>query len=260
MSILVSTILLAYTLTHFVSIPPLELDFSILGILFPIRINFYTLVTLLVAGLTASGTAWLLQDHPARARERAIFGHWLLPSLTALVLLQAINQLPFGGTWWGAALVSGLLLMLVLVAEYIALDPDNPFFIPAEIGISALSIVLFLLLAISLHASGTRLFYRVPILSLAAMLVYLRVVHLRQRGRWAVVPGLVSLLLIGEIAAGLHYWPLSSIGFGLALTGPLYALVELSAEFPGQGGKLQPRSLVWPAVIVALSWGAAFLV
>jgi hypothetical protein len=257
LSIFISTILLAYTLTHFVSIPTLQLDFGVLGIYFPIQINFTTLVTLLVAGLTASGTAWLLQNHPASTAAPATFVHWLLPTLTALVLLQATNQIPFGGIWWIAALGSGLLLLLVLSGEFITMDVDHPYYLAAEMGITALSMVLFLILAISLHASETRLFYRVPILSLAALLVYLRIIHLRQIGRWALIPGLVAFLLIGELAAALHYWPLGSTGFGIALTGPLYALVEISDLLPGQAENPQPRVFIWPVLIVVLSWAIA---
>ncbi|MFL7813378.1 MAG: hypothetical protein ACK2TT_12665 [Anaerolineales bacterium] len=260
LSILVGTILLAYTLTHFVSIPTLELDFALLGILFPIRVNFTTLVTLLVAGLTASGTAWLLESQAGWKSTRTTFVHWLLPTLTALVLLQAINQLPFGGAWWVAAVGSGLLLMLILSAEFIAQDTGNKYYIAAEMGITALSIILFLILALSLHASGTRLFYRVPVLSLAALLVYLRILHLRSHGRWTIVPGSVAFLLIGELAAVLHYWPLSSLGFAVALTGPLYALVEISDGFPAAGERFQTQRLFWPILIIAASWVVAILV
>ncbi|TFG48064.1 MAG: hypothetical protein E4H33_04840 [Anaerolineales bacterium] len=258
LSILVSTILLAYSLTHFVSIPPQELRFLILGVYFNIQINFTTLVSLLVAGLTASGSAWLLQDHPARVDNSPTIVHWMLPSLTSLVLMLAINQLPFGGIWWIASTTGGLLLMLVLVAEYIVLDPSNRFFLPAEMGITALSIVLFLILAISIHAAETRLFFRIPILSVAAVLVTLRIIHLRQGGIWALTQGSASFLLIGEIAAGLHYWPVGSISFGIALAGPLYALIEISDYQLVEDSKFQPEKILWPLVILILSWGIAF--
>jgi len=94
LSILVATILLAYSLAQFVSIPAQVVEFSILGILFPIHLNFSTLVSLLVAGLTASGTAWMLESHPASKSYGSTAVHWLLPSLTSLVLFQAIDQLP----------------------------------------------------------------------------------------------------------------------------------------------------------------------
>lgn len=260
LSLLVSTILLAYTLTHFVSIPALEIDLSIWGVYFPFRINFTTLVTWLVAGLTASGTAWLLQSHPSLTRPSLSTAvHWLLPSLTALVLMRAINLLSFGGAWWIAALGSGLLLLLILTAEYIAMDVTSRYYIPAEMGITGLSIVLFLILAISLHAAETRLFAHVPLISFAALLVYLRIINLRQPGKLALIQGSVSFLVIGEIAAGLHYLPIGSIGFGLALTGPLYALIEISDTLPSEGHTFQTRDLFWPVLIILLSWGMAFL-
>lgn len=261
LSLLVSMILLAYTLTRFVSIPAMEFNLSMLGIYFPIRINFSTLVAWLVAGLTASGTAWLLQGHPSLTKPSfSTAMHWLLPSLTALVLMLSINLLPFGRAWWIAALSSGLLLSLLLTAEYIALDSSSQFYIPAEMGITVLSIVLFLILAISLHATETRLFYRVPVISLASLMVYLRIINLREPGKWALIQGLVSFLVIGEIAAGLHYFPVNSIGYGLALTGSLYALVEVSDALPDQDHQLRLEGLFWPAIILVLSWGVAFFI
>jgi len=130
----------------------------------------------------------------------------------------------------------------------------------AEMVITAIAIVLFLILAISLHTAEARLFYRIPLLSFAALLVYLRVIHLRQNGYWAFVQGSASFLLIGEIAAGLHYWPVGSIGFGIALTGPLYALIEISDRLPPPGSKIGRKELIWPLVIILLSWISAIFI
>ena len=260
LSILVGTILLAYSLTQLVSIPTQVVEFSALGILFPIRINFSTLVALLVAGLTASGTAWLLEKNPSSSQLTTTAVHWLIPSLTSLVLLLAIDQLPLGPTWLLAAAASGAGLSLVLISEYIVLDNSNPGYFLAEIFLTAIAVVLFLILAISLHGSETRLFYRIPVLSLAALLVYLRVIHLRREGFWAIALGSGAFLLIGELAAGLHYWPIGSVGFGIALTGPLYALIEISDRFRVPGAGITKNDLLWPLTIVILSWlGALFI-
>ncbi len=260
LSILVATTLLAFSLAQFVTIPDQVIEFSALGVLFPIRLNFSTLVSLLVAGLTASGSAWIIESHPVAGPFGSSAVHWLLPTLTSLVLFLAIDQLPLGVIWWLAAGVSGSVLTLVLVSEYIAIDRSNKLFMLAEMVITAIAIVLFLVLAISLHAAETRLFYRVPLLSFAALLVYLRVTHIRQHGYWAVIQGTVSFLLIGEFAAGLHYWPVGSIGFGIALTGPLYALIEISDRLPSPGNKIQRDQLFWPLIIVLLSWLSAILI
>jgi hypothetical protein len=173
--------------------------------------------------------------------------------------MRAINLLTFGGSWWIAAVGSGLLLTLVFAAEYIALDISSRYYMAAEICITGFSIVLFMILAISLHAAETRLFYRVPVISLAGLLVFLRIINLRQPGKWSLIEGSVPFLVLMEIAAGLHYWPVGSISFGLALTGPLYALVEINDSLPGKEHSFQSRNLIWPGVILGLSWGVALL-
>lgn len=259
LSMLISVILLSYSLTHFVSIPARSLEISFLGIYLPITINFSTLVTLLVAGLAASGSAWLLRDHPA-ARESTTAEHWILPGLTALVLMAAVEQLPFGWVWWAAALASGLLLGLVFYAEYIAIDPENPYYSGAEIGIASLSLVLFMILAVALHAAQVRLFYRIPVLSLSAGLVFLRVLHVRHSKHWALLPAAAVFLILGELAAGLHYWPMSSLSFGLALLGPLYALIEFTDLRLEKPNKLHPLFLFEPLLILVICWTAAGLI
>jgi hypothetical protein len=61
-----------------------------------------------------------------------------------------------------------------------------------------------------------------------------------------------------QIAAGLHYWPLSPIQFGLMLVGPLYGLtnlaINLSEDLPAR------RAAIEPAVVTALCWGLTFLI
>jgi len=263
LSILISVILLSYTLTHFVSIPDRAMELALLGVYFPITINFSTLVTLLVAGLAVSGSAWLLRHHPA-AQASVTAEHWILPGLTALVLMTAVEQLSFGWFWWAAALGSGLILALVFTAEYISLDAENPYYLGAEIGIAALSLVLFMILAVALHAAQLRLFYRVPVLSISASLVFLRVLHVRHSKRWAVLPAAAVFLILGELAAGLHYWPLSSLSFGLALLGPLYALIEFTDQRLDQRLdqplQIRPLSLLEPALILMICWAGAVLI
>lgn len=259
LSVLVAMILLAYTLTHFVSLPAIEIELRFLGIYLPFRLNFTLIVSLLVAGLVASGTAWLLREHPDIQYEQYTIEHWLLPGLTSLVLMLVIEQIPFGMLWWVAAAFSGLLLTLVLMAEYIAVDPDNEYYSFAEIGITTLSMSFFLILAIALHAEEIRLFFRVPLLSLTSGLVFLRILHLRLKGRWVFLPALLTVLCIGQLSAGLHYWPMSSISFGIALLGPLYALIEIGERHSREESTTLPQMLLFPGFVVLLSWLVAFL-
>ena len=61
---------------------------------------------------------------------------------------------------------------------------------------------------------------------MAGGLVSLRTLRLRLGDRWCYLEaGLVALITV-QIAAALHYWPLSPVTFGLALLGPAYALTK----------------------------------
>jgi hypothetical protein len=62
------------------------------------------------------------------------------------------------------------------------------------------------------------------------------------------------------LAAVLHYWPLSPIGFAIALTGPLYALVEISDALPAEGEKVQPQRLLGPILIILVAWVVGVLI
>lgn len=260
LSVLIGTVLLAYTLTHFVELPLLSLNLQLFGIYLPLQLNFPILVSLLVAGLVASGTSWMLHDHPAVEADRLTVEHWLLPGLTSLVLMLVVEQIPFGFLWWVGSILSGLVLMLVLMAEYIAVDPNNKYYLLAEVGITSLSMAFFFMLALLLHTVELRLFYRVPLLCIAAGLVYLRVLHLRTGGHWLFVPAGVSFLIVGQLSAGLHYWPLNPVSFGIALLGPLYGLIEFGESYHQAGVNLPVQQVIFSVLIVLVSWLIAILI
>lgn len=259
-SLLAATILLAYTLTNFLSLPINQIEIRLAGIYVSIPLSFSVMVAILLGGITASGSAWLLQDHPKLDRSQTTVQHWLLPSLTSWVLWIAIDQLPFGRQWWIAASISGLLLMLILIGEYIVLDYGNPYYLTASIGITAISLALFLILAISLHLAGVRLFFRVPALSISAGLVLLRVIHLRTEGEWMIRRAILAAVVIGEIAAALHYWPLNSISFGVALLGPTYAFIELSENLHKSEKKSLMEIILGPLFVLIFAWAIAWFV
>jgi hypothetical protein len=60
-----------------------------------------------------------------------------------------------------------------------------------------------------------------------------------------------------QVAAGLHYWPLSSLQFGLAVLGPLYALTTLALAL---WEEVPVRTAVRePTLILGVLWAAAAL-
>lgn len=254
LSILSAAILLAYAAGRFVDIPPREFGLQLPGFYLAIEVNIHTLVTLLVAGLTASGADLLLRDHPAMRDQRTV-ERWLLPALTAWTLGIPLTQLEIGLQWLISFVVGGALLMLVLVAEYIAVDPEDERYPMASAALTAVSYALFLILTISLKSSGLRLYLILPALLFAAALVSLRTLHLRIIGSWLYLPTLVITVILAGIISALHYWPLSPITYGLLILGPAYSLTSLI----GALSEDQPfnRAIVEPGLVIIAVWGTA---
>ncbi len=254
LSILAATILLAYALTRFIELPSREIGLQLPGFYLAAQINVNTMVALLVAGLTAAGADWLLRDHPA-LKNKNLIEHWLLPALTAWVIGIPLVQMPAGLPYYAGFALGAILLMLVMVAEYISIDPDDVRQPVASAVLTAVSFALYLALAVSLRLGGSRLSVILPALTLAAFLVSLRTLHLRLHGRWIFLEAGVIALLCGQVAAALHYWPVQPVTFGLILLGPAYALTSLIGAV--SEGKTVRSSLLEPLVVLILVWGAA---
>lgn len=253
-SVLAATILFAYILSRYIDLPERILELQLPGLYLAAQLNTKTVVTLLVAGLTATGADWLLRAHPKQKGQSTV-EHWLLPTLTAWVSGTLLFNLESGLQWWLGFVLAGIVLMLVLMAEYIVLDPEDSRHPQASIGLTALSFALFLALAINLHATNVRLFLLLPALTISAGLVSLRTLHLRLRGKWTIWQSATIALIGGQFAAALHYLPITSIAFGMALIGPIYAMISYSANSIEQIPLRQ--ALIEPLLSILLFWGIA---
>lgn len=256
LSVIAATILLSYALARFINLPGKEFPVQLPGLFFTIKINFQTVVTLIVAGLTMAGADWLLRDHPEMYKERVTIEHWLAPGLTAMVIGLPLLQVSPGLVWWIGFASGGALLMAVLVSEYISVDPEDARHPTASAALTAVSFALFLILAITLRFAETRLLFIMPALWVAAWLVCLRTLHLRLQGRWALIESGVVAFVIGQLAAALYYLPLSPIAYSLLLLGPAYGLTSLIAALAD--GQPWKKAILEPLLVIILVWGAAF--
>jgi hypothetical protein len=248
---LVASILLAFALTRLIQSPRLTLTITLPGFYFAYPLTLGTAITILAAALTATGMDWLTRDHPALGKKTNI-EHLMLPTLTTFVVGAPLALLSNETAWWIGFAFSAILLASVFLAEYITIDASAPPYALARAGLTALAYALFLILATSLRFSGARMFLLIPVIFIVAALISLRILHLDGTDRWdfpwAIGIGIVCV----QIGAGLHYWPLTPIQFGLALTGPLYALTMLCANLT-ENIPVR-RAALGPAIIIGLAW------
>lgn len=254
LSVVTATILLVYALTPFVDLPGQNIEFQLPGFLFQMQLNFSTIVSILGAFLAAAGTDWLLQGHPTAA-GRPRLPNWILPALTAWVIAVPLTTLELQIEWWVVFALGGVLLILVLVAEYIVVDPGDIRHAPASITLIAVSFALYLVLAISIRASALRLYAILFALAVTVFLVSIRTLNLRNGGRWLVGWAFGITLVVGQVAMGLYYLPVGPVSFGLALLGLTYALTSLASGIEDR----RSMKVVWiePVVMLALFWSLA---
>lgn len=255
--VLTATVLLAFALTHLIQAPEFNLEIQLPGFFLLIPLNLYTAMSVLTAGLTATGMDWLLHSHPS-LNGRPTYQWWLLPTLTTFVIGVPLSILPGGVAWGVGFAVAGTFLFFVFVAEYIVVDPGAPYYTIAMAGLTAVSYTLFFLLAVALRYTSARLYILAPALFLAAFLASLRILHLRLSGRWEYAWSAGIAFVCVQITSGLHYWPLSPIQFGLLLIGSLYGLTNLAINLAED----QParRAVLEPAIIIGICWGLAIFI
>jgi hypothetical protein len=249
LSAVMAVILLSYVAVRFVQVPAATLDLRLMGVFLPLQFSINTMLAVLAAGLTAAGADWLLRDHPALG-QRTTYSHWLLPAMTAWVLALVLSNLPFTPQWWLAFLLCALLLLAILVAEYNSVSEESRLYAFVNLALSALSYTLFLMLAISVRGLGLRLFLVLPAIALAAFLTGTRINLLRSVVNWHSLQLLAMTFLVVQVAAALHYLPVSALGFGLILLGLTFSINNYFAALnDGQPPRQAARE---PAIALGL--------
>ncbi|MFH2103395.1 MAG: hypothetical protein ABIJ39_08610 [Chloroflexota bacterium] len=253
-SVLTAAVLLAFALTRVISTPDIDVLIPLPGIPLGFTINIHTAIAFLAAGLAATGMDWILRTHPSLEKGET-HEHWPLPTLATLVVGQILNTLPNGITWWLAFGLSGVLLVAIFLAEFIVVDPGDARYPLASAALTALAFAIFLMLAIGLRVAEARLFLVIPALFLTSGLTALRTLHLRLNERWELGWAAGIALVVTQVGASLHAWPVSPVRYGLVLLGPIYALATLAVGLL-EGNPFR-RAVVEPVVMLSVIWGLA---
>jgi len=251
MSVLTAAVLLAFGLTRVLNAPQHEVALGLAGLDLSFTFNLNILIVLLAAGLTASGMDWLLQTHPS-IQQGETREHWLLPTLTVLVIGIALYSLPPTPVWWLGFGLGAAILLVVFLAEFVVVDPADSRYPVATTILTVLAFVIFLILAVALKASASRLILVAPALFLGASLAALRTLHLRLSERWELAWAVGIGIIAAQLGAALHYLPLTPVRFGLGLLGPVYALTILAVSLAN--GASFRRAVPESAVMLILLW------
>ena len=230
LSIITAVILVGYLMLPYLEIPARQLSFNVLNLDLIFELQFSTLVALLLAALAAVGSSWLIQSHP-QFNGQPILLHTVLPALTAWVISIPLSRVAISPQWWGLFILSALLLITVLTAEYISLDLSDERHAFASMGLTALSFALYLFLAIATNGAGLRLSAVATTLSIAIFPITLRTLYFRLNGQWHLEWAIGITVVIAQLAVSLHYLPLSPVLFGIFMLTAAFTLVNLAEAF-----------------------------
>jgi hypothetical protein len=251
LSVVVATILLAFAITQFIKVPEGTEGISFGGILIPINFNLSTIITIAIASMTASGVDWILRDHP-EIKDRSTIPHLLLPAITAWVQSVTLNNMADTPFKWGAFVVGGIFLLVVIMAEYIVIFPED-YRKPIAIALlTALIYAVILALSVSLVSTNQRLIILLPAVGLGAGILSMRVFQLQIQREWPLLPSLACLLVTSQLAAALHYLPITPLSYGLILLGALYFTINFTINL--EQGVSQRRAAVEGIIPLLLIW------
>jgi hypothetical protein len=228
LSMVMAAIMLAYSVTPFVTIPNRELNLQLPGFLFLLRVDYTGLVSILSAGLGATGMSWLMQSRLDEGFKGKDVQHLLLPALTAWAIGVPLGALQINLQWWAVFIFGGILLTFVFISEYVVIDREDPRASLAVIGLSAVGYVVYLILCVALRGVGLRLYLTLPIYFLTAGLISWRILNLRLEGKNRIHWSIATAIMTSQVAIGLHYLPVLPIQFGLILTGLCYSIITFA--------------------------------
>jgi len=254
-SIIAATILLAYAMAGFISFPEQQLRLEFWSIYVVFSLNAQSIIMIVASILAATGSDWLIRSHPLWNNKNTL-EHWALPLLTALVLGFLIGRFEGGTYGWISYILGAAFLMVVLISEYITVNPADVRYPIAVTNLLAITYFLYLIFCVLIRFLDYRLLYTLPSIFFATLLVSLRSFKLRQPQKWSFSEALFISLMTTQLAAALHYWPISPLSFGLCLFGVAYALFLLIYQ-PNSNPRAKIGYLE-PLVLLISSWLLAY--
>ena len=232
-SIVATLVVLGLILAAFLQFPTWATDLTVLGSPLTVSISQTALMAALLVGITCAGTDAIVRSHPTarRIEARYSFVTWALPGLTTLLATVLLPQAPTQLYRLVGFVATGLILVLVISAEYYTVDPGDHRYLAARLSLNAWAYLLALILFVLIYSAKARSLLSATGVTLVSTLLALE--FLRSAGRgfgrtalYAAIAGLCT----GEIIWAMNYWRISGITGGLILLLGFYVFTGLANQ------------------------------
>lgn len=251
LSVVVSLILLCLALSLIIELPTRTFSFVVLGSPLTIRFSQNWPVAALLASMACIGTDSIIRLHPlSRGRKKlpCTFVFWILPGLATLLATLLLPRAPNRIYTLGSLAMMGILLPLIITAEYHTVDPAAPGYRAARLGLNVVAYLIALVLFVLIYGSRARSLLSATATLAGGGLLALDLLHgarqsLGRTSLYALIVGLV----MGEIVWALNYSKVNSLTAGILLLLIFYLITGLSRQ--GLLGLLSRRILIEFALV-----------
>jgi hypothetical protein len=258
LSILVSLVLFGLAVSHLVELPTRTITFVALGVPTTIYLSGRWVIGALLVILTGAGVDSIMRSHPhtQHADWTYSLSFWGLPCALIVLSLASLPLSPSTLFWLGGLAVAGLLLSLIVVAQYYAIDEQARY---AKLSRWALNLAayagVFLFSAIIYGARVRSLLSATAITIMSTLLAVelLRPLASRLVMRRAWLYSMIVGIVLGEVAWALNHVSLDTAAAGILLLLIFYAVSGLAKQH--LGGQLARTVIVEFAFVSILGLG-----
>jgi len=252
LSVVVSLILLCLALSVIVELPT-TFSFVVLGSPLTIRFPPKWLAAALLSGMACVGTASIIGLHPLSRKGK--LGHGfvfcILPALATLLATFLLPRSPDRIYTLGGLAAMGILLPLIITAEYRTVDPAAPGYRAIRLGLNFVAYLIALTLFALIQESGApELLSATAALAGSSLLALDLLQDTRQSLKQTGLYGLIVGLVMGEIVWTLSYIKMSSLTAAIFLLLIFYLLTGLARQ--GLLRVLNRRILIEFAVVALI--------
>ena len=262
LSILVSLVLFGLMVSHLVELPTRTVSFVALGVPTTIYVSSRWFVGALLVAMTGAGADSVVRSHPLARDAGWAYGLtvWALPCSLVLLAIIALPSSPSLSFWLGGLALTGVLLSMIVIAQYRTVNPEGPGASLAGWMLSVgvyVSVFVFCTLIYATHArsllSATAIFLAGS--GLAAELLRPNAPNTAMRRTW--LYSMIVGLVLGEVAWALNHLSLGELGSGVFFLLIFYVLSGLARQH--LRGRLAPAVIVEFIVISVLGLGLVYV-
>jgi hypothetical protein len=251
-SVVATLVVLGLILNTLLGLPTWTHTVTVLGSPLQIPVTQTLMMAMLLVGITCAGTDAIVRSHPTAQRIEAQYSFvtWTLPALTVLLATVLLPKAPTQLYLAIGMVLTGLVLILVISAEYYTVDPADSHYPTARLALNAWAYLLALGMYVVIYSAKARSLVSATGVTLVSSLLALE--FLRSAGQGfgrTVLYALIAGLSTGEMIWAMNYGRIKGLTGGLLLLLGFYLATGLANQ--QLQGKLTRRVLV-EYVVVAL--------